>query len=717
MKYRVALFVTTFDWFIAIRATRDGKGRWMNKTVGLSLALVLGMCGAVVVAPSAGWAADNDPWQLVLKRDFGTCEDAMKAIREQVEPATADQKPALEGKCVAILESSEATMPAKDFACRMLRYVGSAKCIPAVAKLLTDEKLSHIARWVLQGVADPAAEKALLDAMGKTSGNLRLGIIETLGERHGATALAALARLLGDNDVATVEGALKAIGKIGGPQAADVVEKAKVAPAAKAMWCDAMLACAGSLATAGQKDRAEKMLQAIFDGDNPSIARVAAMSSLIAARKLDAMPLIMTALKAGDRKLAQAAAASLIQMPGKDVTLALAKQMPDLPPAGKVVVLNVLGARGDKAVSQAVNKMAADSDPAVRLAAIGALATVGDASSVEVLAGRLSQPDEAGAATDALGAIEADGAVAAMLKLAESGPTDVRKVMFDVLAKRKAAEAVPLAYKAVGDPDAGVRVIAVRMIGTLGGADDVPKLADMLRACKDDGLRGEIARALSDTASRTKQVEPVLAALAKADDATKPLLLEVLGVLQGDKALEAVRAALGSSNVEVKRSAVRAISGWRDMAPMAELLKLAKEDSDEANKILALRGYISMIPKISSEADRFTACKTAMDLASRPDEKRLVLSPLGSVRTVEALELAEKYLDDPALKNEAMAACGSIAVEIAGKNPDKAVAVLERFIASSKDRRMVDRARKALENIKANEAKSKKSDSKKSKSN
>jgi len=690
----------------------------MNKTVAVSLALVLGMCGAVVVAPSVGRAADNDPWQQVLKRDFGTCDDAINAIRGQVESAGADQKPALEGKCVAILESSEATMPAKEFACRMLRYVGSAKCVPAVAKLLTDAELSHMGRWALQGVADPAAEKALLNAMGKTSGDVRVGIIETLGERRGAAALDSLAALLGDNDAAIVEGALKAIGKIGGPKAADVVEKAKVAPAAKAMWCDAMLACAGSLAAGGQKDRAEKMLQTVFDGDNPSIAREAAMSSLIGSRKLDAMPLVTAVLKSGNRKLAQAAAASLIQMPGKEVTLALAKQMPDLPPAGKVVTLNVLGARGDKAVSQAVNKAAADSDPAVRLAAIAALATVGDASSVEVLADRLSQAAEAPAATEALGAIEADGAVAAMVKLAESGPTDVRKVMFDVLVKRRAGEVVPLAYKAAGDPDAGVRTAAVRALGALGGADDVPKLADMLRARKDDSLRGEIARALSDTASRTKQAEPVLAALAKADDATAPLLLEVLGVVQGDKALAAIWAALGSANSEVRRSAVRALSGWRDVAPMADLLKQAKDDPDEAVKILALRGYITLIPKISKDADRFTACKTAMDLAKRPDEKRLVLSALASVRSAEALELGEKCLDDPALKNEAMAAFGAIAIAIAGKNPDKAAPALERFIASSGNRQMVDKARKALDGIKGaatkspKKAKSKKADSK-----
>ena len=675
----------------------------MNKIVGMCLAIVLGMSCTLFVAPAEGRAAD-DAWQQVLKRDFGTCDDAMKTIRQEVQSAAPDKRPVIEGKLIAILESPEATVPAKQFACRMLRYVGSTKCIPTAAKLLTDEKLSHIGRWVLQGIADPAAEKALLDALGKTGGNVRVGIIETLGERRSPTVLAGLADLLGGGDLPAVEGALKAIAKIGGLAAADVIEKAKVAPAAKAMWCDAMLTCAQGLG-AGQKDRTDKMIRAVFGRDNPSVARAAALALLIEAHKLDAMPLIMTALKAGDRQVAQAAAGPMIQMKGKDVTLAFAKQMPSLPQAGKVVVLNVIGARGDKAVSQAVNKMVADNDPAVRLAAIGALAKMGDAASVGVLADRLADPGEAGAATAALTAIEADGAVAAMLKLASDARDDVREVMFDVLAKRKAAEAVPLAYKAAGDSAAGVSGAAIRVLGALGGAADVGKLAEMLLACKDATQRGEITRALSATAIRTKQAEPILGALAKADDPVKIELLGILGALQGDKALAAVRKALGSSNIEVKQSAVSALKGWRDVAPMADLLKLAQTDPDAKSKILALQGYINMIPKIKSSADRVGACKTALGLAGRPDEKRLALSVLGSVRAVEALELAGKYMDDPAVKNEAIAAAGRIAVDIAGKYPDKAAPVLKRFIASSKDRRTVNRARKALADIKGRKSK------------
>jgi len=678
----------------------------MSKTVGMCLAIVLAMSATLLIAPAQARAAD-DPWQQVLKRDFGTGDDAMKAIRDEVEAATPDKRPALEAKLITVLESADATMAAKQFACRMLRFAGSTKCIPAVAKLLTDEKLSQMGRWVLQGIADPAAEKVLIEAMGKTVGKVRVGIIETLGERRSQTSLAPLARLLGDSDRATVEGVLKAIGKIGGSAGADVVEKAKVIPAAKAMWCDTMLICARDFAAAGHKDRGEKMIRTVFGGDNPSVARAAALALLIEARKLDAMPLIMTALKAGDRKVAQAAAGPMIQMPGKAATQAFAKQMPSLPKAGKIVVLNVIGARGDKAVSQAVNKMVADSDAAVRMAAIGALAKVGDADSVDVLAGRLTDSAEARAATEALATIKADGDVAAMLNLAETAPARVRTVMFDVLARRRAAEAVPLAYKAASDPDAGVRGAAVGALGTLGAATDVPKLAEMMLACKDEARRGQLARALSATAIRTKQTDAILAALTSADDAAKIELVGILGSLQGDKALAVLKDALGSSNIEVKQSAVSALKGWRDKAPMADLLTIARTDADAKCKILALQGYINMIGKIKSERDRIEACKTALDLASRPDEKRLALSVLGGVRDVKALELAVKYMDASAVKNEAIAAGGRIALDLAGKHPDKARPVLERFVKSSKDRRMVRRARQALDKIKKSQTKPK----------
>ena len=675
----------------------------MNRITGIGLAVLLAVGGVVAVLPGIARAAD-DPWQQVLKREFGTCDEAMKAIRDQVMGASRDDRPALEVKVLAIVDSPDATYPAKQFACRMLRYCGSAKCTPAMGKLLTDEKLSHMARWVLQGIADPAAEKALLAGLANTTGGLRIGVIETLGERHGPAAVGALAKLLADKDVATVQAVLKALGKIRTPEAFAAIEAAKVPEGAKGLWCDTMLIFAKKFADDGQKDRATKITRGIFDGEYPAVARTAALGTLIAASKAgEVMPLIMKALNSGQMRLAQAAAAGMIAMPGQAASKAFADALGELPVSGKVVVLNVLGARNDKSASGAICKAVADKDAAVQAAAIQALATAGDADSVAVLAGAIGG-DQAGLAKESLAAIQGDGVVAAMLKIAESGQTEARKVMFDVLSQRKESQALPVAYGASSDADTGVRLVAIRTLGTLGGSDDVARLAGMYLACKDPTTKNALGDALAKVAIRTRQVDPILAALAKANDSDKVKLIEILGGIQGNAALAAVKDALGSSDLVLKQAAVSALKGWKSREPADVLLKIATDDADAKCRILALQGYINMADMIRKDSDRLAAYKTALKLAQRADEKRQTLAALGSVRSLDALELAKSYFDDPAVKNEALASGAQIAIAIAGKHPAEAKPVLEKFVAKGRGR-SIRWAKKALEDIEAKSGK------------
>lgn len=669
----------------------------MKRTVMIGLAAVL--AAGAALTPQAARAAD-DAWQKVAKMDFGGEQEAVKAIHAEVEGAAPDKRPALEAQCIAILNSPDATMPGKQFACRMLRYVGSPKCVPAAARLLTDEKLSHMARWALEGIADPAAEEALLTAMKTTKGAVRIGIIETVGERGDAKALAMLSALIYDKDAATANAALKAIAAIGGQAGADVLAKIATTKTTRAMWCDAALTCAGDLAEAGKKDQAAKIFEAVFDGkENPSAARAAALGSLIEARKLDAMALILKALKSGDRRVAQAAAGPMIQMKGAEATAAFAKELPGLPETGQIMVLNVLGARGDMAAGAAVAKMVGSDNAAVRGAAISALATCGDASCVGVLAEALATPDreQTELARRSLIQMRGEGVVEAIMGAAAKGEAASRKVMFEVLAERKASQALPLCYQAAAGEDGELRTVAVRAIGVLGGPGDVAKLTDMLLKAKDGRRQaGELAAALRTVAVRIRQADPVVAALAKADAGTKPRLLEILGAVQGDKALSAIKAELASSDAEVKRAAVSALKGWNSGAPMEDLLKIAKGDDDAVCRVLALQGYVNMIGKQRKAEQKLAGCRTALDLATRPQEKMQALAVLSGVKSIKALELCKKYLSDPAVKREALAACGAIAVDIAKKHPEQAFPILERVVKESKDRRLVDRARRAM---------------------
>ncbi|MGQ9589821.1 MAG: hypothetical protein ACUVYA_05955, partial [Planctomycetota bacterium] len=104
-----------------------------------------------------------------------------------------------EAKLIAVLKS-DASLHDKMGACRELAVVGTRAAIPALAELLLDEKLSHMARYALEPIPDAAADEALIGALAKASGRALAGIAVSLGVRRCARATGPLAELLGHSD-------------------------------------------------------------------------------------------------------------------------------------------------------------------------------------------------------------------------------------------------------------------------------------------------------------------------------------------------------------------------------------------------------------------------------------------------------------------------------------------------------------------------------------
>src|SRR5205085_7564773 len=177
--------------------------------------------------------------------------------------------------------------------------------------LLTDEKLSHMARAVLLGMESPAVDKALRKALEQTQGNLRIGLINTIGDRGDRQASKAIAALLKGADDPTSRSVLNALGKIGGAQAADALDRIKAAPSLQEAWAHAYLRCASSLAVAGQSARAEKMYRLLFDGDYPTAIRVAAFPAIAQMQKEKAGPMNVKKLSS-DRAISRRAAGSTV---------------------------------------------------------------------------------------------------------------------------------------------------------------------------------------------------------------------------------------------------------------------------------------------------------------------------------------------------------------------------------------------------------------------
>ena len=79
--------------------------------------------------------------------------------------------------------------------CRKLTIVGTAASVPALAGLLGDKDHSHMARYALERIPAPEAGQALREALARLSGNLKIGVISSLGLRRDAAAVSALGEL------------------------------------------------------------------------------------------------------------------------------------------------------------------------------------------------------------------------------------------------------------------------------------------------------------------------------------------------------------------------------------------------------------------------------------------------------------------------------------------------------------------------------------------
>ena len=81
---------------------------------------------------------------------------------------------------------------------------------------------------------------------------------------------------------------------------------------------------------------------------------------------------------------------------------------------------------------------------------------------------------------------------------------------------------------------------------------------------------------------------------------------------------------------------------------------LAKAAKDEKYQRRAVRGYIRLARQFAmTQADREAMCRTALEIAQRPDDKRLVLEILLRYPSPEMLALALEAAKVPELKDEA----------------------------------------------------------------
>ncbi len=207
-------------------------------------------------------------------------------LKTPCPPASATRpRKDLETKLLALLGEGT-SRAAKDYIGRKLAVIGTAESVPALAALLTDKDLSHMARYALERIPAAEAAKALRDALAKTSGAEKAGVAGSLGTRRDAESIADLAALLGDSELCVATAAATALGDIGTAESAKALQDAKPAcDAVKLRVTDARLTAGERLLAAGDREAAKAVYKSLLASPLKSVKLAATRGLLLASGK------------------------------------------------------------------------------------------------------------------------------------------------------------------------------------------------------------------------------------------------------------------------------------------------------------------------------------------------------------------------------------------------------------------------------------------------
>jgi HEAT repeat protein len=603
----------------------------------------------------------------------GGSEEVLHAFRAyaRAHRATAEERATLEARLDAFLEG-EVTPAGRMAACRELRLIGTEASVPVLAKLLPDPESTDAARYALEKIPGAAADAALIKALTETSGPVQLGLISSLGGRRCAAAVPDLAEIVLRGDSESGAAAATAIGAIGGDVALKSLSNLLTISGGevRSRIASALLLCGEEFLKQKDEASAAAAYDRVFQAKVAEPLRLAAFRGKIRVSGSGAETDILAALAGRDAGLREAALDLVPDVFGPDSIGRAADLFPKLPAASKVHLLAILSGYPKDSALPAVVKAAGDPEAAVRIQALKALEKVGDGSVVPILAERAARArgaEQLAARSSLWGLKGADVDQAVIALLAAAPDEAVKAAAVRAVGERSIGAGKDALFGILRGGPASLRLEAIRGLKGLAEPSDLPVLLGLLLGLRDDAEQEEMRSLIAGvsltivrTNARADAVKSLYA--ATTDVAGRGSLLRVLGRIGEDGSLPVIRKAMAEGNSGLTDAAVRALCDWPTATARDDLKMIAGTSSDPVHKVLALQAFVRMVglEPYRNPAAATADLETALALASRPEEKKLVLGLLPRFACPQSLALAQSLLADPGVKAEAEIAVAAI---------------------------------------------------------
>ncbi len=603
-----------------------------------------------------------------------------------------------EPELITILQSN-ADVPQKCDACLKLRIVGTAKSVPALSALLSEERTGHAARYALEGMPVPEAGAALREALSKNPGLIKTGLIDSLGWRRDVAALPLLQPLLNDADVNIASAAASALSRIGGKEATSALSaiRDQAPPAVQSSVLEGLLRCAETLSSGGDNSGAAAIYRDLAKTKYPVQVRTAAWRGLVLSDAGQRADLIVKALAGTDRPV-QVAALKLVRDLSDTPTIsACLAKWASLPAESQLAVLDAhlkLGADSLPSIRAASTSQ----HVSVRVAAWRGLAGLNETSFIPALVkvAASGEPDEREAARESLTRVRGPGMREALLAYLDKAESAEKAEVLHALGLRGDTAATSILLHYAGTGSEPVRNAALDSLRLLAVADTLAPLLDLAARSNLDADREPVLRALyavcEASPDKVAAARRVVDAIGRFPVAERAQALPLLAELGTPDALNAAQEAARDNNLELVKKAVSVLAQWPNSEPAPFLLEMARSHNDPVVRTLALRGAVEVAGHQADAGKRMAFLQQAMNAAKQPAEKKQVLGQVGQVPSTAALDFVMLHMADPALADEAAVAAVSIAEKLAPSNARLADEAATKVLARIKEGDVAKRA-------------------------
>jgi HEAT repeat protein len=572
-----------------------------------------------------------DPLVAMVSWRPGESRTALTSVENGLRDASAAERSLLEKRLLKLISDPKASSHFKAWACKQLVVAGSDACVPLVVPLLKDDLAWMQAADVLLSRPGDVGVAAMREALPSLSATCRSSLCHLLGLRRDARAVELLASQAGETP-----SAIEALGRVGSPEAAEILSAMKGENVS-----DALLQAAEQLTAGKRGELAAGVYQHLWqDAEAKPWHRAAALSGLAGLVPGKSVPRITKALSDDNRHIRNGAAAALQLIDAKSLAL-FRTFYGEATTSVRLSLLNAWAAKGVVTAEPEALAALADADESVQTAGIHALRSIGGAKAVEPL---LDLAAKGGApakeAETTLGQMQGEGVDAELRKAVVQEDEARAAVAVECLGLRKEPDYLDVMLAVLKQNRKKTVRAALTALRNDGEPRQLDSLIEALTA-PDTLDRDGVARAIVAICKRQADAEKALAGVlggktALSGDA-RVAMLGSLPVIGGQVALTFVTRTSDEA-------AVRALINWPDGEGVAPLSRIATDAKTPAKlRGLAAAGLVQLAKRVLPSADQRRVLKDL--LPHLPDDK--------------AREDLRGYMAELSMKNLALNAAAS----------------------------------------------------------